>query len=427
MKNAFSRSLLASLLLSYSIAPLPNAKAQEEFTPEPENYDPQNPVTLFYHVEKYRFFVNFGTTTRSINAGFQLDGRQTTLDWRRYINQQSGRGNVGLYRGGSNTVRYDNGFVGPNTPPAANSGGAGGYVSSNSQISPHSQGDQNLVGGGTLRSRILSFQTDNFRYLSTLDQRSVNVSDTDIGVGAYFQLGYHIHQIDSLLINFVTGGSFIRTNHSSGNQYVAKLNVTERRTDYTYQYDYLSDSSSPLSIPGVISGPNQVIVTDPSLLFQPPPFGSSNYRPPRQSQKESTSATTRFYALSRADLDVSLNEIPLGFEIGREIGPFDVFLTGGTTVNIINYDLSNTVNWYQAGRSNPVMRQKWRDSGTPVRLGFYSGLTIRLPLKRDGRVLLETRSSYRWVDPVRVSAGIADVEIDPSSWEAGIGIVIILE
>ena len=73
------------------------------------------------------------------------------------------------------------------------------------------------------------------------------------------------------------------------------------------------------------------------------------------------------------------------------------------------------------------MRQRWRDSGTPVRLGFYSGLSMRVPLKRDGRVLLEARSSYRWVDPVHVSAGIADVEIDPSSWEAGIGIVIILE
>ena len=131
--------------------------------------------------------------------------------------------------------------------------------------------------------------------------------------------------------------------------------------------------------------------------------------------------------MSQSDLDVNLSEIPFGFEVGREIGPVDVFLTGGTTVNIIDYNLSNSVSWYQSGNSSPFMRQRWRDSGTPVRLGFYSGLSMRVPLKRDGRVLLEARSSYRWVDPVHVSAGIADVEIDPSSWEAGIGIVIILE
>ena len=129
--------------------------------------------------------------------------------------------------------------------------------------------------------------------------------------------------------------------------------------------------------------------------------------------------------MSRADLDVSLNEIPFGLEIGRKIGPAEVFFTCGTTLNAINYDLSNSLTWFQSGRSGALSKQHWRNSGTPVKIGAYSGLNVKIPITRSGRIYAEIHSSYRWVDSVHVSAGVAEVDIDLSSWESGIGIGII--
>ncbi len=233
--------------------------------------------------------------------------------------------------------------------------------------------------------------------------------------------------IDSVLINFVTGGSYVSTEHSSGDQMVANVSVMENHSKYTYRYDYIAESAYPLPIPGTVDDFGQVIITDPSDIDgYIMPFPNTGYSPARKGKRNSSNAVSRFYAVSRADLDVNLSEIPVGFEIGREIGPVDFYVVGGTTVNVIDYNLRNSVSWYRVGSSAPIKRQQWSDSGTPVRVGFYSGFAIKIPLKRDGRVYLESHGTYRWVDPVHASAGIADVKIDPSSWEAGVGIVIII-
>ena len=420
MKNALSHILLVALLIGWTTITLPtNAAPPVESTLEPADVAADNPASVLWHVETYRWFINFGTTTRTINTDFRFDGRQTTLDWNRYVTQRSGRGNVGLYRGGRNATLYDDGYVGP---PSQNiAGAAGGYVNSPRQISNHPMGNQN---------RVVTFHTDDYHYRTSLNRNTANASDSDVGVGPYFQFGYHLKSIDSLIINFVTGGSYIRTKHSSGNHYVANLTVTERHTTYNYQYDYAANPALPPLGPGRINGQDQIIIYDPSMLpggRNLVPLNPSYYRPPRQSDSTATSMVTRFYAMSHANLDVNLNEIPVGFEIGRQVGPVDIFFIGGTTVNIIDYNLSNSLTWYQEGRSSPIMSQRWHDSGTPVRLGFYSGLAIKVPLKRDGRIYVEAHGSYRWVDPLHVSAGIVDVTIDPSSWESGIGIVIILD
>ncbi len=69
-------------------------------------------------------------------------------------------------------------------------------------------------------------------------------------------------------------------------------------------------------------------------------------------------------------------------------------------------------------------KQRWRDSGTPVKIGAYSGINVP-PLSRSGRFYAGIHSSYRWVDPVHASAGVAKVDIDLSSRENSLGIGII--
>lgn len=421
MKTFPIRILLASWLAVWAGTPASTVAAPENPALAPETSVAQNLVDLVMKVERYRWFANFGTTTRSINADFQLDGHQTTLDWKRYVDQQSGRGDVGLYRGAGDTVHYNDGYVGPSSTYSG-TGAAGGYVNSTGQISSHPLGD---TGGRW--NRVLSFHSEGYGYGSSLGQYTVNTSDSDVGVGPYFQWGYHVMSVDSVLINFVTGSSYISTDHSSGDQMVAKLSVMEDHNRYTYRYDYTADSAYPLPIPGAVAGSDQVIITDPTAITGGiVPFPGAGYQAARESESSSSSMATRFYAMSRADLDVNLSEIPVGFEIGREIGPVDLYVVGGTTLNVIDYNLTNSVAWYRAGSSTPITRQQWRDSGTPVRVGFYSGFAMKVPLKRDGRIYLESHGTYRWVDPVHASAGIADVEIDPSSWEAGVGIVIII-
>jgi len=77
------------------------------------------------------------------------------------------------------------------------------------------------------------------------------------------------------------------------------------------------------------------------------------------------------------------------------------------------------------GRSRPLTQQRWRDSGSPVKVGLYGGLEVKVPLTKSGRIYAEAHGSYRWVDSISASAGIANVEIDVSSWESGVGIGII--
>lgn len=429
MKISLPRALWVVLLTAWATLPLSinAAPDDDDFDPEDEIVEDPSEAVVVEEEEPRAWFFNFGTTTRSVNAAFHLDGRQTTLNWRRYINQKSGRGDVGLYRGGSRPVHYNNGFVGPhNIPRYNNFGGGGGYVTSPNQLA-YAPNRSPLE-----RNQIVSFQSEDFRYSSTFNPYSVNVSDSDVGVGPYLQFGYHLASVETCIINFVTGGSYISTDHGSGNRMVASLSVMENHTEYTYQYDHVSNPGLPNPLPGTVFGPNQYFVANPNAtttngITVIPPLSSRGYLPPRQSDNSSNRTVARFYAMSQSNLDVNLNEIPFGIEIGRRVGPVDLFFTAGSTVNIIDYNLSNSVSWYQQGSNSPISTQRWRDSGTPVRVGFYSGLAIKVPLNSGRKIFFEAHGTYRWVDPVHASAGIADVTIDPSSWESGIGFLIFLD
>jgi hypothetical protein len=371
------------------------------------------------------WFVSAGAVVRSIDAGFRLDGHDhISLDWRHYVKRKSGKGDVGLFKGGFGKVQYDDGSVGPGYE-FDNFFDGTGYTTINTP------GQSRLSGRGFINAADeyvpiyeAVFHTDGYRYGASLHRDTVHVSDSDTGVGPYVKLGRRLIDGPDWILNAVTGWSYVSTDHASGDQALAGLTVRETRTVYTYAYDH--DYGEITVFPFVDEPPG--LLDDSLLIFDVTGgYGRPENLDPRKHSSSRTRTVARFYAVGSSHLDVDLNEIPLGVEVGRSFGKLELFLTGGATLNVIGYDLDSQVSWFREGHSRALTTERWRDSGTELKIGLYGGLAAKYPLTASGKIYLEAHGSYRWVDPVHASAGFADVEIDPSSWEGGLGIGIVLE
>ncbi len=346
------------------------------------------------------WFFGGGAAVRSINASFTNSSPD--------FDRQTSHGDPGLYHR-AGRVTYKDGYVDQHAVRGRRFGGAGGYVKSEEQIKDHPLG--NNYGG--IRNYVVEFSSDDFAY-SDYSEIDANASDSDNGVGPYLQLGRRLTQFDGIQVNFTTGWSFISTENSTGARPVAR--ITEDRTDYTYRYDYIANPDLPRLIPGHVNTNDQLFIIDPRTAYD------GNVPDHSRPTQETTYTRSVFTAYSTSNLDVNLNEIPFGLEVGHKAGPVDLFLTGGFTLNIIDYELENRIDWIAAGSKSPVASQVARDSGTPLKVGLYGGLVARCNLSEDGRFFIESSGTYRWVDPVQANAGLTSVEIDPSSWEGRFGI-----
>jgi hypothetical protein len=328
-----------------------------------------------------RLRVSAGATVRSLGADFRLDGGHRSLG--------AAPANAGLFSGGSDRVIYDDGSVGPSFGTVAgntNDGTAFGTIQSASQVfnTGRIDGNGDPIFGARFRGAEAS---------------SVTVPDEETSVGPYLQLTYSLLERDGLLLNAVTGWSWVRFGLGSGNQLI--------RDEHTYTYDTtlvtplptfpFTDPASPAGNGNFIIDPNNPAIA--GLGLDP---------------RDQITAV----GVARADLDVDLHEIPLGLEFGQEFGKLDVLLTAGLTLNVIAFDLNS-----QFASGTDV--QRWRNEGNEIKAGGYLGLVGRYPLCASGKVFAEARGSYRWVDSTEVSAGFATAEIDPSSWEGGLGIGIL--
>ncbi|MCF6313212.1 MAG: hypothetical protein L3J39_12250 [Verrucomicrobiales bacterium] len=95
---------------------------------EPDTEYVEGAVKQEQYDKTTRWVFSAGSTTRSINAGFQLNGSQASFNWRNFLSQKPGRSNVGLYRGGNRPAFYDDGYVEPHNINPPSSGTAGGQV-----------------------------------------------------------------------------------------------------------------------------------------------------------------------------------------------------------------------------------------------------------------------------------------------------------
>ena len=360
------------------------------------------------------WFIVPGVSVRSIRAAFNVgSGDEANLNWRSFFAPRAGRGDQGLYQGDGG-VTYDDGFVGGENSFFAGFG-ANGFVQSASQI----QGINAETNANGNLARTVAFSSTGYEYP---DQKRPTLNDPEVAAGPSMEFGYRLGTWHGLGINFLSGWSYAAANHSTGLRQV--ISVFEQKVDYTYLYDYLANPSLPLSLPGPINGTDEFLLYTVNGL---PSFFGSGYQEPRQSADPDLEANPRFYALARADLQVSLHELPFGVETVRQVGPVELALRSGFTLNVIDYNLTSSLAWYEEGVSSPAFAQEWRDASTPLKVGLFGGIAARLPLSEDGRIFVETSGSYRWVDPVHASAGIAEVEIDVSSWEGRIGLGIVLD
>ena len=349
------------------------------------------------------WFFTAGVAVRSVDAAFNLDGSKVSRNFTPY----RGKGNVGIFRIGADTIHYDDGYVTKHDHPFLEARAASALVENESQVSDHPVG----IGSG-FQNSIVSFHTESFSYSARNNYQSSG-SDSDAGVGPYIQLGRQLGA-SSGIFNFVTSWTFVNTDHEFGPQTLATL--VADRTLYTYEYDHVTNPAEPQFLPGYVGGMQEFLPIHPNLIFGGLPAG---IRGPRQFEEDSTLLAYR--AVASSTLDVNLNEIAFGLERGCQQGPVQLLVTGGLTLNVIDYELNSTVAWYDRSGNRVSTYLNGQDSGSPIKVGLYGGLVARCDLSKDGRFYLESSGTYRWVDSVTASTGVASVEIDPSSWEGRFG------
>jgi hypothetical protein len=316
-----------------------------------------------------RLRLSAGVSIRSMSADFHLNER----------------GGADLFSGGNGRVFYSDGSVGPGFESVSGNpqdGTAFGTIDRASQVLNSGRND---INGDPIFSA--SFH----------GVQRAKLSDEETSAGPYLQLSYSLIDEDGLILNAITGWSWVRFGLSSGDQPIHTYTYDTTLTGLLPSFPH-TDSASPTG--------NGIFIVDASN-----PLIAGFGIDPREEVNGA--------GIARATLDVDLHEIPFGLEFGREFGKLDMLLTAGVTLNVIDFDLNTEFAMKQ------LAVQRWNSDGSKVKAGGYLGLVGRYPLCASGKVFAEARGSYRWVDSTEVSAGFATVEIDPSSWEGGMGLGIL--
>lgn len=355
-----------------------------------------------------RFSFSAGASVRAIGADFRQDGHSSAIDWLHDSGLRQGRGDVGIFRGGRRgEVIYDDGSVGPGyeaVPGLSPDGTAYGSIDRRSQIIHTGRAD--VFGDPIYAAAFHTYELDH-------DRTTQNASDDAVAAGPYLQMSYRLFDDGDSVVNAIIGWSRVETDHQTGAQQILSV----ERTDYTYIYDTVLVAplpGFPYVDPATPAGLGTFIIDagNPAIAG----LGRNPF-------KKTSEPRIVAIAMARSDLDVTLNEIPIGFEVGKRFGKIEVLLTGGASLNVIGYDLDSSIVWHRSGMSS--VTQRWSNSGTALKVGLFGGLVTRVPLCESGRIYFEAHGTYRWVDPIDVTAGFASVEIDPSSWEGGLGIGIL--
>jgi hypothetical protein len=343
-----------------------------------------------------------GVIVRSIDADFHLSPPRP-LNFGGLL--RSGGSDVGLFRTGNSRRDYDNGSVVgieevlpgfPRDIPQAFA--FGGSIST-------------AATAGLFLVPISDFEFYSHTFSQSFESRSVDVSDSDVGVGPYLELSRRVVDRPWLIVDAFVGWSYVETSHSSGDHTLATQTLYDTLHTYTYEGVVPPPGFLPPA-PGLTG----VVITDADQFAA---LGLPGFRDPRQTDR--TSILAKYYAVTGADLDVRLNEIPIGLKVGRKFGRLTLLAEFGGSVNVIDYDLDSTTTWYRS-TGGVHSRTRWNDSGSPLKVGAFGGLAAQCDLTRDGRLFLEAHGTYRWVDEVHASAGPVSTKIDVSSWEGGLSI-----
>jgi hypothetical protein len=357
-----------------------------------------DPKAVTFEPESRPWSFSAGAVVRSIDSDFHLSPPS--------VLPHHGRGVPGLFDFPDTRVNYDNGYIRR----------AFGFPIEEEIVgivfggSSHHSGRHEEFPGGFPGRPIseFNFYTHSFSF----ESHSADVSDTDVGVGPYLELSRRVINSRCLIVDAFVGWSYVETEHSTGNQTLATL--TDTIHTYTYDGILFSDYLPPGFNP--FPGSKGFVVTDPALLRSFSGF-DAGYRNPRRTDR----IFAQYFAVTRGDLDVHLNEVPIGLKMGHKFGCLTVLAELGGTLNVIDYDLDASTTW-QRSTGSVISRTRWNDSASPVKVGLFGGLAAQCDLTKDGRIFVEAHGTYRWVDAVHAAAGPVSTEIDVSSWEGGLSL-----
>jgi len=341
--------------------------------------------------EASRWSIGAGIVFREIESDFTLN---SPLPFR-----SLGRGDVGLHKAGSNTINYDDGRIGPgygifdgHRPDGTS------YVVINSKSQLTKTGRIDTFGNPIYNLAFHTFDT-------TYTPHSFHSSDEDLGVGPYVELRYTVCQGASMDVNLMLGYSWVSADLGSGTGV-----LMDRSTSYyTYNYEY------DVVAAGALTGKypfhdGAYAITNPGGSYN-----DGTYRGPKKSKHSDVD-----HLLGRADLNVDLHEIVLapelmfapckGVRVGIQVGP---------TLNFINSDFDAVAWWDGGSHKHGSKSYKVHDSGTDVKLGVATQVTLMVDLTR--RLFFQASASYRYVPSVDVGTGFGTASIDTTAWQSALG------
>lgn len=390
----------------------------------PSNEEAMSAISL--PAAKPRWSVSSGVRARSIGSDFGLGSvAPSGFSLGATVNAQTGRGDVGFFKGGTGTVTYDDGSVGPAYGTQDGDGAADGsaYATINSPGQLASTGRYDSSGDEIFD---LSFHSSSsiVRSSSGYSPGGFGSSDDQVVASPYLEVRYSLAESRSWGFNLVAGYSFARAGLGSGAGVLGTAfnRNTTITSNYTYTYDHYAFNSGAIGADYPFEDTESATIYDADAANGQGGYTQNtndSLAPRRTVDRTRDFVDQEFTAIGSADLDVDLHELLVAAEVTYQIdNRLQLTVAVGPTLNMLDSNLGISSDWMSGGKS--LASYSASDSEMSVRLGVMSQVGIRYFLNSEWFV--EANGGYRFVPEVSTSAGIADAEVNASSWVAGFGV-----
>ena len=391
----------------------------EWMTAEPSRKIVQQAGALTESHASQAWRLSVGYAVRNFEADFKMSSPSIGL----IAPYLGGFGDVGLYRGGSGVLNYEDGYVGPSN----GDGTADGRVTS-TWLTPgneqaeitwdtsafHSWGVIVVVGPGYESATTETFHTKTFEMLN----RDASTTAHGHGAGSYLRLNKTIAEGA-----FGGVGLSVAWTHLEGLLDQSASFGHPIRIDNNYTYDRASFIGLDANAPWIYG---LVVDADAVNALHEQGFGTpGHYRNPRKSITRYE--VPEWTAIGRSFLDVRLNEIFLSADAVWKPGRgWELGLSAGPTVNVVSTTLNSRTAWVHSSGST-VPGESMRQSETHVAAGLGVQGVVRRDLSPDGRAFIEAHAGYKWMNDIAVGSDASSAKLDLSDWEVGIGVGIRLD
>ncbi len=374
---------------------------------------------------KSRWSLSSGVRARSIGGDFGLGSvAPSGFTLGNAGKAQQGRGDVGFFKGGTGTVTYDDGSVGPayGTQPGDGSPDGSTYSTINSpgQLSSTGRHDSN---GDEIFDLSFHSSSSIVRSGSGYSPGGFGSSDDQVVASPYLEVRYTLAESRNWGFNLVAGYSFARAGLSSGAGVLGTAfnRKTTTTTNYTYTYDHYAFNSGAIGADYPFNDTESATIYDAAAANAQGGYTQNtndSLAPRRTVDRNQTTVDQDFTAIGSANLEVDLHELLMAAEVIYQVDDrIQLTAAVGPTLNILDSSLGASSNWYSAGKR--VSSFSSNNSEVSVRAGVMAQVGARYFLNQDW--FLEANGGYRFVPEISTSSGIADADIDASSWVAGFG------